>query len=324
MELYILYVIIGLIGLFFGGNWLVQGTSRLAASLGIPALVIGLTVVAFGTSTPELLVSLDAARKGVPEIAIGNVVGSNIANIGLILGLAGLVAALPIQISLIRREIPISIVASVAVLLIALDGSISQVEGALLLGGLIVFLVVVVRAALRERVSAPDEAELEVVEGITGAIRRPLEIGRILVGLVVLLVGANLLVDGAVNIARALSVPEVVIGLTLVAIGTSLPELVTSIIAALNKERDILFGNVIGSNIFNLLAILAITAIVQPVPVPPGVIAVELPIMLIFALLLLPFAINQKTLFRWEAAVFLIGYIAFVVYTVTVNGVNTG
>ena len=319
MELNILYVIIGLVGLFFGGNWLVQGASRLAASLGIPALVIGLTVVAFGTSTPELLVSLDAARKGVPEIAIGNVVGSNIANIGLILGLAGVIAALPIQISLLRREIPITIAASIAVFVMALDGSINQLEGALLFGGLIVFLVVVIRAALRERVTARDEAELEVVEGITGEIRRPVEIGRVLVGLVVLLVGANLLVDGAVNIARTLGVPEVVIGLTLVAVGTSLPELVTSIVAALNKERDILFGNVIGSNIFNLLAILAITAIVQPVPVPPGVIAVELPIMIVFAALLLPFAIHQKILFRWEAAIFLIGYLGFVIYTVTVN-----
>jgi cation:H+ antiporter len=322
MELNILYIIIGLLGLFFGGNWLVQGASRLAASLGIPALVIGLTVVAFGTSTPELLVSLDAARKGVPEIAIGNVVGSNIANIGLILGLAGVIAALPIQLSLIRREIPITIAASVAVLVMALDGNISQLDGVLLFGGLIVFLVVVVRAALHERVSAREEAELEQVEGITGQIRRPVEIGRLVAGLVILLVGANLLVDGAVNIARALSVPEVVIGLTLVAVGTSLPELVTSIIAALNKERDILFGNVIGSNIFNLLAILAITAMVQPVPVPPGVIAVELPIMIVFAALLLPFALHQKILFRWEAAIFLIGYAGFVIYTVTVNGVG--
>jgi cation:H+ antiporter len=322
MELNIVYVVIGLVGLFFGGNWLVQGASRLAASLGIPALVIGLTVVAFGTSTPELLVSLDAARKGVPEIAIGNVVGSNIANIGLILGLAGVIAALPIQISLLRREIPITIVASVAVFVLALDGSINQLEGALLFGGLIVFLVVVIRATWRERVTARDEAELEVVEGITGEIRRPVEIGRVLVGLVVLLVGANLLVDGAVNIARTLGVPEVVIGLTLVAVGTSLPELVTSIVAALNEERDILFGNVIGSNIFNLLAILAITAIVQPVPVPAGVIAVELPIMIVFAALLLPFAINQKILFRWEAAIFLLGYLGFVIYTVTVNGVS--
>lgn len=311
----LLYVALGLIGLFFGGNWLVQGASRLAASLGVAPLIIGVTIVAFGTSTPELLVGITAATRGASDIAIGNVVGSNIANIGLILALAGLLLVIPIHIDLIKREIPVVIGASILVWLLALDGEISSLEGGLLLVGLILFNLVMIRAARREQLKPDEERELKAEEGITGSINRGLEIGRIVVGLVVLLVGAELLVNGAVAVARALQVSELVIGVTLVAVGTSLPELVTSVIAAARRQEDILFGNVVGSNIFNLLGILSVTALVRPIPVAERLLSFDFPVMLGFALVLVVFGLRGR-LPRWASALLLVAYIGFVAYTV--------
>ncbi len=315
MLLDAVYIVLGLIGLFLGGNWLVQGASRLAASLGISPIVIGLTVVAFGTSMPELLVSLDAALRGSSDIAIGNVVGSNIANIGLILGMTGLILTIPIHIQLIKREIPIMIAISVLVYLLALDGAISRLDGLLLFAGIIIFTTVLIILSRRERLPPVEEHELEEEEHITGSINRLVEIGRFVVGLAVLLVGANLLVTGAVDIARMAGISEVVIGLTLVAFGTSLPELVTAIIAAVKRHDDILFGNVIGSNIFNLLGILGATALVRPVQVAPSLLRFDLLVMIGFAVVVLPFALN-RLLHRWEAAVLLAGYGGFITLTV--------
>ena len=317
MLLDLVYVALGLAGLFFGGNWLVLGASRVASSLGVSALVIGLTVVAFGTSTPELLVSVGAALRGEPEIAIGNVVGSNIANIGLILGVSGLITAIPVHVTLIRREMPIALSAAVLLFVLALDGSIGALDGLLLVGGIIAFTSLLIVSARRERVDKQEEQLMAEVEGITGPINRWLELGRLLVGLVVLLVGANLLVEGAVSIARDLQVPEVVIGLTLVAVGTSLPELVTAIIAARRKETEILVGNVVGSNIFNILMILGVTSLVFPVPVSDSVQRVDIPIMIGFSLLLLPFALN-RVLSKRESVFILIGYLVYVVAAFTI------
>ncbi|MBI5666822.1 MAG: calcium/sodium antiporter [Chloroflexi bacterium] len=315
----VVYVLLGLIGLFLGGNWLVLGASRLAASLGVPPVVIGLTVVAFGTSMPELLVCLDAALRGASDIAIGNVVGSNIANIGLILGVSGVIMTIPIHIQLIRREIPIMILASLVVYALALDGTISGVDGLLLVAGLLAFMAALIVLSRHERLKPAEERELAEEEHITGSINRLFEIGRLLAGMVVLLTGANLLVTGAVNLARALGVSEIVIGLTLVAFGTSLPELVTAIIAAVKRHDDILFGNVIGSNIFNLLGILGITALARPVPVAVSVLQFDLLVMIAFALLVLPFSLN-RLLLRREAAVLLAGYGGFIALTVLAAG----
>ncbi len=317
MLLDILYVALGLAGLYFGGNWLVQGASRLAASLGVAPLIIGLTIVAFGTSMPELLVSLDAALGGEPDISIGNVVGSNIANIGLILGISGLITRIPVHVTLIRREIPIALGAAVLLFVLALDGSIGTLEGLLLVAGIIAFTLLLIVSARRERVEAKELELMAEVEGIGGPINRWVELGRLVVGIAVLVVGANLLVDGAVSIARDLGVPEVVIGLTLVAVGTSLPELATSIVAAYRKEADILVGNVVGSNIFNILSILGITALVMPVQVDEQLVHVDIPIMIGFSLLLLPFALN-RVLSKRESIFILSAYIIYVVAAFTI------
>ncbi|NWG15401.1 MAG: calcium/sodium antiporter [Chloroflexi bacterium] len=317
MLLNVVYVLAGLGGLFLGGNWLLKGASRLAASLGLPPVIIGLTVVAFGTSMPELMVSLNAALSGSNGIVIGNVVGSNIANIGLILGVSGIIMTIPIHISLIKREIPVMIAASVVVYLLAMDGVIGSLEGLLLFAGLIVFITVLVVLSLRERLKPDELRELKEEEHILGVINRPFEIGRLLVGLLTLLVSADWLVQGAVSIAIALGVSEVVIGLTLVALGTSLPELVTAIIAATRRHDDILFGNVIGSNIFNLLGILGITALARPLPVEPHLLQFDMLVMLGFALLVLPMALNRM-LRRREAVMLLAGYIGFLLLAVVV------
>jgi cation:H+ antiporter len=319
MLLNIVSVLVGLVALFLGGNWLVKGASRLAAALGVPPLVIGLTVVSMGTSAPELLVSLSAAFQGSSDIAIGNVVGSNIANIGLILAVSGLILMIPIQISLIRREIPLVIVASFALLAWALDGEISSLDGLMLIIGLLAFNVLVVRSALHERLSKPEEAELQEEEQITGEIKRLHEAARMAVGLAALLIGANLLVDGAVSIARSMGVSELIIGVTLVAVGTSLPELVTSLAAALRRHGDILFGNIIGSNLFNILGILGVTALLRPIPIQTSLLRFEIPVMIGFALALLLFVPRRKVT-RIESALILAAYIIFVIVAVTRNG----
>jgi cation:H+ antiporter len=264
---------------------------------------------------PEMLVGITAAARGASDIAIGNVIGSNIANIGLILALAGLVLVIPIHIDLIKREIPVVIGGSVLVWLMALDGQISGPEGGLLVLGLILFNIVMIRAARRERLKPDEERELQEEEHITGPINRWLELGRIVVGLAVLLVGAELLVNGAVAVARALQVSELVIGVTLVAVGTSLPELVTSVIAAARRHEDILFGNVVGSNIFNLFGILGVTALVRPIPVADQLFAFDFPVMLGFALVLVVFGLRGR-LPRWASALLLLAYIGFIVYSV--------
>ncbi len=310
-----LLVVFGLAGLFVGGEWLVRAASRLAASFGVAPLVIGLTVVSFGTSAPELAVSLQAALAGSSDIAVGNVVGSNIANIGLILGLSGLIVALPVHISLMRREIPVMIGVSIITFLMALDGEVGRPEGLLLFACLLLFTGYLMIESRRERTSPEETAKIAQIEGVGGKINRWQEAGRFVVGLALLVTGANLTVTSASAIARGLGVSELVIGVTLVAVGTSLPELVTSIIAAVKCEPDIAVGNIVGSNIFNLLSILGLTAIVRPVPVAAAVLQVEMPVMIGFAALLFPFVLD-RVLQRTQAAAFLALYLAFVIFTV--------
>lgn len=319
MLLDAVYILLGLAGLFFGGNWLVLGAARLASSLGIPPIAIGLTVVAFGTSTPELLVCVDAALRGSSDIAIGNIIGSNIANIGLILGVSGILMTIPIHIRLIRREVPIMILASLAVYPLALDGFVSRLEGLLLFAGILAFTALMLSLSRREQLQADQEQALKEEEGLINPTNRLREAGRLLIGLILLLVGANLMVTGAVNIARAFGVSEAVIGLTLVAVGTSLPELVTAIVAAIRRQDEILFGNVIGSNIFNLLGILGITALVRPVSVAPSILQFDLLVMIVFALAVLPFSLD-RLMRRREATILLAGYGAFIFLTFVGTG----
>lgn len=315
-----LMIAAGLAGLFFGGEWLVKGSSRLARSFGISALIIGLTIVAIGTSMPELIVSTDAALRGSSDISVGNVIGSNIANIGLILGLAGLISPMVVKTSLVRREIPIMVGVTLLLLLLIGDGQISQVDGLLLLVGMVAFLSLLIyaeqRASQAEQVlEAGVEAELErEIDGEITAKQRPREALRVLLGIALLVVGARLTVDGAVALARGIGVSELVIGITLVAVGTSLPELATSVVAAIRGEADISIGNVVGSNIANILLILGLTSVISPVTVAPQIIRLDIWVALGFALVLFPFALNQK-LTRWEAGVLLAVYVGYILVT---------
>lgn len=311
-------ITIGLVALFFGGDSLVKSAARLASAFGVPALVVGLTVVAFGTSVPELLVSIDSALKGVSGVALGNVIGSNIANVALILGISALILPVTIEWSLLRREIPFMIGASVVTLLLALDGSLGQLDGLLLFGGFLVFTVASLVIANRQRRQMAREIkQFAEEEGITPAkeVRKGVEAARLLIGLALLAVGAQWTVDGAVGVARGFNVPEFIIGLTVVAIGTSLPELTAAILGSIRRENDIIVGNVIGSNIANLLAILGLTAIFQPIPVPSEVINFDFPLMIAFSLALVPFLL-RNVMGRLIGVLFLLAYVIFIVTTV--------
>lgn len=311
-------ITIGLVALFFGGDSLVKGAARLASAFGVPALVVGLTVVAFGTSVPELLVSIDSALKGVSGVALGNVIGSNIANVALILGVSAIILPVTIEWSLLRREIPFMIGASVVTLLLALDGELGRLDGVLLFGGFLFFTVASLVIANRQRRQlAREMKQFAQEEGITPVkdIRRGVEAVRLLVGLALLAVGAQWTVDGAVGVARAFSVPEFIIGLTVVAIGTSLPELTAAVLGSIRRENDIIVGNVIGSNIANLLAILGLTAIFQPISVPGEIASFDLPLMIAFSLALVPFLL-RNVMGRLIGILFLVAYVIFIITTV--------
>ena len=310
-------LIAGLIALFLGGEWLVKGAARLARSLGVSPMIIGLTIVAIGTSMPELLVSVGAAISGSSDLSIGNIVGSNIANIGLILGLAALIYPISVHVTLVRREIPIMILVALLAYFLFRDGLISARNGIVLLVGLVAFISFMVYSARRQRqennnqLSLEDEIELQ-------AIKRGREIIRVIAGIVILMMGAQLTVGGAVGLARALGVSELVIGITLIAFGTSLPELVTTLVGALRKQSDLALGNVVGSNIINILAVLGMTAVVRPIQVSEQIVYFDGLVMLGFSLLLLPFVANRR-LSRWEAAFFVIAYVVYVITLFTLT-----
>ncbi len=317
MVLDIFFVLGGLVGLYIGGEFLVEGASRLALKLNIPALVIGLTVVAIGTSAPELVVSTLAALQGNPGLAMGNVIGSNIANIGLILGVTGLVSVIVIKKTLVRREIPIMLIITIFASLLILDGQLSRLDGVLLLFGFIVY-----NGFFYWLSQQNDHAELEIVEIPEDAIKVKLdkinvllEVGRVLAGSLVLVIGAQLMVEGATSLARAIGVSDLVIGVTMVAFGTSLPELATSLTAAFKGESDIAVGNVIGSNVANLLLVLGATSAIATINVgQTDLDVVEFVVMLGLSFVLWGFS-RDNALSRWQAVVFLGVYIAFILYT---------
>lgn len=317
MTLYLILIIIGLIGLYYGAEWLVKGSARLASSFGISPLVIGLTVVAFGTSTPELLVSVTAAIRDSGDISIGNVVGSNVANIGLILGLTALLFPITIGSRVVRRELPLMIGISLITFLIVLDGQLGRWDGLLLFAGLIVFNVVSYSLTEEDDAALGEEfEEFEDLGQLTSQDHRLLELGRALAGVIILVVGARLMVDGATGAAEILGISQVAIGVTLVAFSTSLPELATSLVAAFHDESDISVGNIIGSNIYNLLAVLGITALARPLSIRADILHFDFPVMLAFSIVLWPFVLNNR-LGRWKAGLLLAGYIGFITLSFT-------
>ena len=301
--------ILGLGALYLGADLMIRGASRLARRLGVNALVIGLTVVAMGTSAPELLVGVVATVRQSGDIAVGNVIGSNVANIALILGIAALIRPIRVQMRLLVREVPIMIFASLAFYIFALDGELSRFDGLSLLVGFVAYTLYLLEGARRESPAIEVEYQKFVPTGGTLVNHLFLTV----VGLGILLGGAHFVVSGASQTARFLGVSELAIGLTVVAIGTSLPELATAIAASVQDEGDILVGNVVGSNIFNLLSVLGVTSVVRPLAISPTVISVEAPVMLAVSILVLPFVWTTLRLTRWEGGIFLAAYIAFIV-----------
>ncbi len=315
--------IAGLVGLYYGAEWLVRGSVRLARSIGISALVVGLTVVAFGTSAPELIVSIVAAVGGTPAVAIGNVVGSNIANVGLILGLAAAVSSMKVEMRLITREMPVMLLATLLLLILAFDGQLSRLDGIIFLAGFVGYLLLMLRAARSEPTAIVEEfAEFERAEYREavggGRVRNSM---LVLVGLVLLAGGAHLLVGSAVFFARSLGISELVIGLTIVAVGTSLPELATSIVAAFRGEADIAVGNIVGSNIFNILLILGVTPVVRPLPVDLSLFRLEIPVMVGLSVVLPLVARTGLRVARWEGALLLLTYFAFTIVLLVRAGI---
>jgi cation:H+ antiporter len=319
----LLLIAAGLAALFYGAEWLVKGAVRIAQALGVPALVIGLTLVAFGTSMPEFIVSITAALRENSDIALGNVVGSNIANIGLILGIVGLLFPIFVNSQVLRREIPQMIGVSLIAWFFAWDGEIVQWEGILLFIGVIVFTAY---SYYTSRQATKNDAELATIAEIEEFIEAEgdapakvnfvLETGRAVLGIAVLMLGAQWLVEGATFIARSFGISELVIGLTLVAIGTSLPELATSLVSAFRKEDDISVGNIVGSNIFNLLAVLGGASVIRPVTVDMVSRNVDFPVMIGFAVVLIPLFWSGK-LARWHGALLLLAYIVYCAYLFT-------
>ncbi len=308
----IVFFIAGIILLIVGAEALVRGASKLAAELGISPLVIGLTVVAFGTSTPELAVSFKAALDGQAGITLGNIIGSNIFNILFVLGISALITPLAVSQQLIRLDVPIMIGCSVFALVLAVNGSFGRVDGLVLFSGLVIyifFLVFQSRKLTKETVPEINDKK----KPTNGWVKN---IGFVIVGLVMLVLGSRWLVNSAVSIAQYFGVSKLVVGLTIVAVGTSLPEVVTSIVASIRGERDIAVGNVVGSNIFNIMAVLGLSSIVAPtgIEVSPAVIGFDLPIMIVVALVCLPIFFTGGIINRWEGTLLLGYYIAYTTY----------
>ena len=315
----------GLVGLVVGADLLVRGASKLALSFGISPLVVGLTIVAMGTSAPEVAVSVGAVLNGKTDIAVGNVVGSNIFNVLFILGLSALVTPLAVHGQVVRQEVPIMLGVSLLLVVLALDGRIAALEGALLFALLLAYVGFVVVQSRRQTQADAAEFDEELQPAAVGSwdSRLPVQLGLIAVGLAALVAGSNALVTASVAFAQALGVSDVVIGLTIVAAGTSMPEVATSVAAALKGERDIAVGNVVGSNVFNILGCLGLSGLVAgfapgagALLIAPAVLAFDLWVMLAVTLACLPVFITGRVIARWEGAVFLAYYVAYVGYLV--------
>ena len=313
----VLMFVLGLVVLVVGADVMVRGASRLAVSFGVSPLVVGLTVVAFGTSAPEMAVSVGSALAGTPDLAIGNVVGSNIANVLLILGISALITPLLVDEQIIRQEIPIMIGASALLVVMALDGNIGLVESIALFALVIIYTVFLVVQSRRASKAVQDEFETEIPTS-TWDRHWAVQVALIAVGLVLLVVGAGWLVDAAVAFARAFGVSDLVIGLTVVAVGTSMPEIATSIVAAIRGQRDIAVGNVVGSNVFNILAVLGAAGIAAGAGLPVSEAArnFDLWVMLAVAFACLPIMITGREIARWEGVIFLAYYAAYTAWLV--------
>ena len=317
MMLHVLLFVVGVALLAVGADVFVRGAAGLAERFGISPFVIGLVVVGFGTSTPELAVTLGAALKGNTDIALGNVVGSNIANIGLILGLSALVAPMAIRLRLLQVELPAMIVLHLALFAMVWNGSVGRFDGLVLMAGFLAFMIFVLRSA---------RAETPLVQAEFAANEPPvphalwITLGFVIGGLALLMLGAKVAVDAAVVLAKLWGLSDLVIGLTVVAVGTSAPEIASSIAAARRGQSDIAIGNVVGSNLYNVLFILGATALVQPIPATaPTLRTLDLPVLVGLSILLWPLALKDMRLTRGNGAFLLLAYAAYLVLLVRVS-----
>ena len=290
--------------LFYGAEFIVKGGSQLARYFGLSPIVIGLTVVAFGTSLPELVVSIVAAIGGSSPIAIGNVVGSNIANVGLVLGISSLIFPIKINLSQIKNDLIIYIFVCLMFSAFCMNGSISRQEG------LILFLSVLIYTWYSFYYSSSKNNDEDVNDKNPSNLRMLFIL--IISGITLLSFGANLFVKGAIDIARYFGISEIVIGMTIVALGTSLPELATSVIASFRKEHAISIGNIVGSNLFNLLSVIGIVSLISPIESPKEILFFEIPYMIIYGLILFPIGMLKQPIHRLTAAFLLIGYLLFI------------
>jgi cation:H+ antiporter len=301
MLLDIFLIVIGVVLVLTGADRLTEGASALARKMNIPEIIIGLTIVAAGTSAPELFVSLVSALKGTPDLAVGNVVGSNTMNAMLIVGCAAMVAPMVISRSTVKKDIPFSVGASVLLILLAFDSFMSRIDGIILLIGFAVFMAYTLLQAKKGQVE--DAGEVKQINPWLSTL-------YVVLGLAMLVAGSNLFVDSASSVAYALDVSEGVVGLTVVAGGTSLPELATSVVAARKGQSAIAIGNVIGSNVFNILLILGLTATISPLQIE-GITTIDMAVMLLSVALVWLFSFTKFTVERWEGALLVVGYLAY-------------
>jgi cation:H+ antiporter len=301
MLMSLIFLAVGSTMLYFGAEWIVKGGVSIAARLGIPPLVIGLTVVAFGTSLPELVVSIIAAMEGSSEIAVGNVIGSNIANVGLVLGLSALIFPISIYYNNIKRDLYIYLAGSALFVFFAFDGRLSRFEGMIFFISLIFYVLLSIRHPNGEETSSEDRLDAPM-----GRL-----VAYLIGGILLLGFGADLFVDGAIFMARLLGISEIIIGMSVVAFGTSLPELATSAMAAYHKKSAISIGNIIGSNIFNILSVLGISSMIQPLDSPKSIMTLEVPIMIGYGLVMILIAKLNQPMHRIASSILLAGYFIF-------------
>ena len=317
MLLNIVEVFGGLVLLLWGADRFVHGAAATARNFGVAPLLIGLTVVAFATSAPEILVSIVAALRGEPDLAFGNAIGSNIANIGLVLGFTAIIRPIELRSASLRREMPALLAVSLLTVSLFLDTTLSRIDGLVMLTGLVIVMIWLARLGMRSAATDPmaEDYEAEIPQHVS----MKAALFWLVIGLATLLIGAELLVDGAIEVARVLGVSEVVIGVTLVAIGTSMPELAVSLVSALKGEYGLAIGNIVGSNIFNLLAVIGIAATIEPSAVAPSVLSLHIFVMVAFTLVLFAMTYDydgKNDLSRLEGIALLTFYIAYFGYVV--------
>ncbi len=311
-----LFLILGFALLILGAEFLVKGASRAAGALGIPSLIIGLTVVAFGTSAPEMAVNIISAISGQGDIGFGNVVGSNIFNVLFILGISAIIIPLQVSKQLIKIDVPLMIVVSFVMMIMALDGKIGMIDGIILFGTAVAYTIFLIREGKKDN-SDPQTNDIEAAKS------SPLKfwitnIGFVIFGIGLLILGSRWLVNSSIEIARAFNVSELIIGLTIIAAGTSLPEVATSVVASIKGERDIAVGNVVGSNIFNILLVLGLSSILSGsgIPVNDAALNFDVPVMIAVAVACLPIFFTGNLIDRWEGILFLVYYIIYTGYLV--------